>query len=39
MKVEKISDTSIEFILTPLELKEKKIDVDKLTSEDEYTQK
>jgi len=36
MKVDKISDTSIEFILTLSELKEKDINVDRLTTEDKY---
>ena len=39
MKVEKISDTSIKFILTQSELVEKNIDMDKLAIEDTYTQK
>jgi len=39
MKIDKISDTSIEFILTLLELKEKNIDINRLASEDIYIQK
>lgn len=39
MKIDKISDTSIEFILTLRELKEKNIDIEKLSSEDIYVQK
>ena len=39
MKIDKISDTSIEFILTLRELREKDIDIEKLSSEDIYVQK
>ena len=39
MRVDKISDTSIEFILSVSELKEKDINVDRLTTEDIYTNK
>jgi len=37
MRVDKISDTSVEFILTLSELKEKDINIDRLTAEDKYT--
>ena len=38
MKVIKISDTSIEFVLTSKDLIDKNINIDKLSTEDIYTQ-